>query len=76
MPKQFTRKSIEKLFKVQYPEGEIALTGNNYWYCENENSKCINLKCSNLYDVAEQLMLVPKLEIAEMKKAAGYISCK
>jgi len=78
MSKQFTRKGIEKLFKIQYPEGEINLDGTswNWWYCQSEDGKCIDIKGSNLYDVAEELGLVDKKDITEMKKLAGYVSCK
>jgi methionyl-tRNA synthetase len=72
MKKQFTKKQIEKLFKEIYTDGEIYLGKGEWWYCESKESRCINLRCSNLYDVAEKLNLVPQEEIKEMKRLAGY----
>lgn len=72
--KQFSKKQIEKLFHEQFPNGEINLTNNDYWYCETSESKCISLRANNLYDVAEMLNLVPTDTINAMKKAAGYYS--
>jgi len=72
MKKSFTKKGIEKLFKTQYPNGMISLVKNDMWYCEEANSYCYTLRCSNLYDVAEQLNLVPSEDIKEMKKLARY----
>jgi hypothetical protein len=73
-PKQFTRKGIEKLFKTQYPAGEINIEGStwSWWWTENENSRTKKIHGSNLYDVAEELMLKTYEEIHRMKIAAGY----
>jgi len=72
MKKSFSKKGIEKLFKEKYPNGMISLEKNNMWYCEEADSYCHTLRCSNMYDVAEHLNLVPLEEIKEMKKLAGY----
>jgi hypothetical protein len=74
MAKMFTKKQIEKLFLSKYPEGDICLQGKKWWYTINLNSKCINLRCNNLYDVAEILNLVDIDIINKMKKDAGYYS--
>lgn len=73
--RQFSKKEIEKRFKILYPDGEINLGRRPWWYCTTSNSRCINLyHCSTLYDIAEALQLAPPEEISAMKKAAGYVS--
>jgi len=72
MNKQFTKKQIEKLFKTMYPTGEISLEKNDMWYCTESESYCYSLNRCTLYDVAEQLNLVPIEQIKEMKQLAGY----
>lgn len=72
--KRFTKKEIVKLFNNLYPEGEISLDGkqSNWYYTFNINNRCKDLK-GNLYDIALDLNLTTLAEVAEMKKAAGYV---
>jgi len=80
MKKQFTKKEIEKRFQALYSEGEIYLSKKQLysgsWYAINYDAKSIDIKSSNLYDIALELHLATNEEIAQMKKAAGYYSYK
>jgi len=76
MPKAFTKKQIDKLFKIKYPEGELFKHNNVWYFAESENNQCKKLRVNNFYDIAEILNLVDIDTINQMKKAAGYESYK